>query len=163
MPKSGRKLPRVGYRWLSREERVAWGQQLEVLSVLDLKEHCSYPIHGRLQPAAAASCPPSTGRTRASGCIMRSCTTSPSSCCRGSSSSWTPTPTPRPTILFATVPEMAPEQIYRTCRDRFPSEFNFRDAKQHLGLTACQARTAARHHFHVKNCSYHCWTLRRLK
>ena len=55
----------------------------------------------------------------------------------------------RPTTLFATDPEMAPERIYRTCRDRFPIECNFRDAKQHLGLTAGQARTADRHHFHV--------------
>ncbi len=55
----------------------------------------------------------------------------------------------RPTILFATDPEMAPERIYRIYRDRFQIEFNFRDAKQHLGLAACQARTADRHHFHV--------------
>ena len=44
---------------------------------------------------------------------------------------------------------MAPERIYRIHRDRFQIEFNFRDARQHLGLAACQARTAARHHFHV--------------
>ena len=55
----------------------------------------------------------------------------------------------RPTTLFATDPEMAPERIYRIYRDRFQIEFNFRDAKQHLGLAACQARTADRHHFHV--------------
>ena len=55
----------------------------------------------------------------------------------------------RPVTLFATDPEMAPEQIYRIYRDRFQIEFNFRDAKQHLGLAACQARTADRHHFHV--------------
>ena len=43
----------------------------------------------------------------------------------------------RPVILFATDPddpEMAPEQVYRIYRDRFQIEFNFRDAKQHLGL-----------------------------
>ena len=51
--------------------------------------------------------------------------------------------------LFATDPKMAPERIYRMYRDRFRIEFNFRDAKQHLGLAACQARTEARHHFHV--------------
>ena len=55
----------------------------------------------------------------------------------------------RPVTLFATDPEMAPERIYRIYRDRFQIEFNFRDAKQHLGLAACQARTADRHHFHV--------------
>ena len=55
----------------------------------------------------------------------------------------------RPTILFATDPEMDPERIYRIYRDRFQIEFNFRDAKQHLGLAVCQARTEARHHFHV--------------
>ena len=47
---------------------------------------------------------------------------------------------------------MAPK--YWICRIqvgiRFQIEFNFRDAKQHLGLAACQARTAARHHFHVE-------------
>ena len=51
--------------------------------------------------------------------------------------------------LFATDPEMAPERIYRLYRDRFQIEFNFRDAKHHLGLAACQARTATRHPFHV--------------
>ncbi len=55
----------------------------------------------------------------------------------------------RPTTLFSTDPEMAPVRIYRTYRDRFPIEFHFRDAKQHLGLAACQARTAERHHCHV--------------
>ena len=55
----------------------------------------------------------------------------------------------RPGTLFATDPEIAPERIYRIYRDRFQIEFNFRDAKQHLGLAACQARTGARHHFHV--------------
>ena len=42
-------------------------------------------------------------------------------------------------------PEMEPERIYRIHRDRFQIEFNFRDAKLHLGLAACQAR----HHFRV--------------
>ena len=55
----------------------------------------------------------------------------------------------KPTTLFATDPAMAPKRIYRIYRDRFQIEFNFRDAKQHLGLAACQARTAARHHFHL--------------
>ncbi len=55
----------------------------------------------------------------------------------------------RPVTLFATDPEMAPERIYHIYRDRFQIEFNFRDAKQHLGLAACQAHTADRHHFHV--------------
>ena len=40
IPKSGRRLPGVGWRWHSGEGRVAWGQQYELLSVLDLKEHC---------------------------------------------------------------------------------------------------------------------------
>ena len=55
----------------------------------------------------------------------------------------------RPTTLFATDPKMAPKRIYRIHVDRFQIEFNFRDAKQHLGLAACQARTAERHHFHL--------------
>jgi len=52
-------------------------------------------------------------------------------------------------LLFSTDPEMAPARIYRIYRDRFQIECNFRDAKLHLGLTACQTCTAARHHFHV--------------
>ena len=55
----------------------------------------------------------------------------------------------KPTALFSTDPEMAPERICRLYRDRFQIEFNFRDYRQHLGLAACQARTAARHHFHL--------------
>ena len=55
----------------------------------------------------------------------------------------------RPTTLFATDPEMEPERICRIHRDRFQIEFNFRDYRQHLGLASCQARTAARYHFHV--------------
>ena len=55
----------------------------------------------------------------------------------------------RPVTFFATDPEIAPEQIYRMYRDRFQIEFNFRNAKQHLGLAACQDRTGARYHFHV--------------
>ena len=51
LPKSGRQLPGIGWRWHGGEGRVAWGQQLEFLSVLDLEEHCSYPVHARLQPA----------------------------------------------------------------------------------------------------------------
>ena len=30
---------------------MAWGQQLELLLVLDLDEHCLYPVHACLQPA----------------------------------------------------------------------------------------------------------------
>ena len=33
---------------------MVWGQQLEHLFVLDLEEHCSYPVHARLQPAKGA-------------------------------------------------------------------------------------------------------------
>ena len=64
LPKSGRKLPGVGWRWHSGEGRVAWGQQLEVLSVLDLDEHCSYPVHGGLQEAGAPRSRRSARRSR---------------------------------------------------------------------------------------------------
>ena len=36
---------------------MAWGQQLELLSVLDLEEHRAYPVHARLQPAKGARIP----------------------------------------------------------------------------------------------------------
>ena len=54
LPKSGRKLPGSGWHWHGGEGRVAWGQQLELLSVLDLEEQCSYPVHARRQPAKGA-------------------------------------------------------------------------------------------------------------
>ena len=251
IPKSGRKLPGVGWRWHGGEGRVAWGQQLEVLSVLDLDEHCSYPVHGCLQPAPAPrsrrrarrsrppraevgamlalldealavghrpdidvfvgdghyACEPMVKGLDARGLILVSKL-------RRDAALWVPWTGPptgrpgrprkyagrfdrtrigalpavelpdegkrlyhaqlhykpfqrllrvvfvldahadpaearKPTTLFATDPEMAPERIHRIHRDRFQIEFNFRDAKQHLGLAACQARTAARHHFHV--------------
>ena len=44
-----------------------------------------------------------------------------------------------PTTFFSTDPDMAPERVYHLYR--FQTEFNFRDAKPHLGLAACQART----------------------
>ena len=53
LPKSGRKLPGTGWRWHNGEGRVAWGQQCELLSALDLDEHCAYPVHGCRQPSSA--------------------------------------------------------------------------------------------------------------
>ena len=55
----------------------------------------------------------------------------------------------KPTTLFATDPEMAPERVYRIYRARFQIEFNFRDAKQHLGLAPARPAPPDRYHFHV--------------
>ena len=226
---------------------MAWGQQRELLSVLDLEEHCAYPVHARLQPAKGSRARRlvrrAPGPPRAEVAVMLQlldealaadigifvgdghygCApmveglqerdlhlVSKLRCNAVLWVPWTEPPTgrpgrprkyagcfdradipelpavaledegkrlhhaqlyykpfkcllrvvfvldadadpeqARPTTLFATAPEMAPERIYRIYRDRFQIEFNFRDAKQHLGLAACQARTAARHHFHV--------------
>ncbi len=251
LPKSGRKLPGVGYRWHGGEGRVAWSQQLELLSVLDLEEHCAYPVHARLQPAKGARTRRRARRAprppRAEVAVMLAlldqalavdhrpdigvfvgdghygCApmgeglqerglelVSKLRCNAVPWVPWTAPPTgrpgrprkyagrfdradipdlpavdledegrqlhhaqlyykpfkcllrvvfvldmdadpeeARPVTLFTTDPEMAPERIYRIYRDRFQIEFNFRDAKQHLGLAACQARTADRHHFHI--------------
>ena len=252
LPKSGRKLPGVGWRWHGGEGRVAWGQQLEVLSVLDLKEHCSYPVHGCLQPSSGPRArwsvrrrrPPRAAVTAMLALLDEALAVDPDrrpdirvfvgdghyacepmvaglaarglvlvSKLRRDAALWAlwqgpPTGRPgrprkyagrfdrtrigelpavdlpdegrrlyhaplyykpfqqllrvvfvleadanpaedRPMILFGTDPEMDPARIYRIYRDRFQIEFNFRDAKQHLGLAACQARTADRHHFHV--------------
>ena len=241
----------VGWRWHNGEGRVAWGQQFELLSVLDLDEHCSYPVHGCLQPASAPrarrqaprarppraevgamlalldealavahrpdidvfvgdghyACEPMVTGLDARGLILVGKLRRDAALFVP----WTEPPTGRPgrprkyagrfdragigdlpvvelpdedkrlyhaqlyykpfgkllrvvfvlgadedpaavrkpTALFSTDPEMEPERIYRIYRDRFQIEFNFRDAKQHLGLAACQARTADRHHFHV--------------
>ncbi len=244
LPQSGRKRPGVGWRWHSGEGRVAWGQPLEVLLVLDLDEHCSYPVHGGLQEAgvprsrrsARRSRPPRAEVTRMLALLDEALTVAhrpasdvfvgdghyacepmvtglaarigswPASCaatrpcgCSGPGRPRTyagrcdrarigelpavvlrdegqrlyhaqlickpfrkllrvvfvldadadPAAETQPTPLFASDPDMAPERMYRIHVDRFQIEFHFRDAQQHLGLAACQARTAARHHFHV--------------
>lgn len=44
---------------------------------------------------------------------------------------------------------MVPAQVYRLCRNRFRIEYNFLDAKQHLGLVTARPAPQARHDFHV--------------
>ena len=51
-------------------------------------------------------------------------------------------------LLYSTDTELAPPQLVRLYRARFPIEFVFRDAKQHLGLHDGQARAQAKLHFH---------------
>ena len=51
-------------------------------------------------------------------------------------------------LLHNTDLDLAPECIFRFHGARFQIEFAFRDAKQHLGLNDCQARSQARQHFH---------------
>ena len=51
-------------------------------------------------------------------------------------------------LLYSTDLELAPERIFRFYGARFQIEFAFRDAKQHLGLNDCQARSQAKLHFH---------------
>lgn len=46
---------------------------------------------------------------------------------------------------------MTPQQVYPICRNRLGIEFNFRNAKQHLCLTAYRACTGIRYHFHAGN------------
>ncbi len=51
-------------------------------------------------------------------------------------------------LLYSTDLELAPKRLFRLYRARFQIEFAFRDAKQHLGLNDCQARSQAKLHFH---------------
>ena len=61
-------------------------------------------------------------------------------------------------------PGDGPKRIFRIHVDRFQIEFNFRDYRQHLGLAACQARTAERHHFHLNAVlAALAWTRRELR
>ena len=48
-------------------------------------------------------------------------------------------------------PDMTPQQVYPICRNRLGIGFSFRDAKQHLCLTAYRACTGTRYHFHAKD------------
>ena len=51
-------------------------------------------------------------------------------------------------LLYSTDLALAPARLFRLYRVRFQIEFAFRDAKQHLGLNECQARSQAKLHFH---------------
>lgn len=57
-------------------------------------------------------------------------------------------PTGKYAILFSTDLTLLGKWIYRYYKCRFQIEFLFRDAKQHCGLTHCQARDEHKMHFH---------------
>lgn len=57
--------------------------------------------------------------------------------------------TGRYAIFFSTDLEVDAFRIYQYYKARFQIEFLFRDAKQHIGLTHCQARSENKLHFHV--------------
>jgi len=55
-------------------------------------------------------------------------------------------------VLFSTDLQLSGFLIYQYYRGRFQIEFLYRDAKQHTGLAHCQARDAAKLHFHFNAC-----------
>lgn len=52
-------------------------------------------------------------------------------------------------VYFSTDLELEGKRIYQYYKARFQIEFLFRDAKQHTGLTHCQARSENKIHFHT--------------
>jgi len=56
--------------------------------------------------------------------------------------------TKRYALYFSTDTTLDGLRIYRMYKARFQIEFVFRDAKQHTGLTQCQARSENKLHFH---------------
>ena len=54
-------------------------------------------------------------------------------------------------LLFCTDKSLSALDVYRYYRARFQIEFIFRDAKQFLGLTHCQARDSQKLDFHVNS------------
>ena len=52
-------------------------------------------------------------------------------------------------VYFSTDLELSGKRIYRYYKARFQIEFLFRDAKQHTGLTHCQARSENKLYFHT--------------
>ena len=54
-------------------------------------------------------------------------------------------------LLFCTDPTLSPIEVYRYYKARFQIEFIFRDSKQFLGLTHCQARDAQKLDFHINS------------
>jgi len=57
--------------------------------------------------------------------------------------------TGRYAIFFSTDLKISASRIYQYYKARFQIEFLFRDAKQHVGLTHCQARSKNKMHFHA--------------
>lgn len=55
------------------------------------------------------------------------------------------------TLLFCTDESLSALDIYRYYKARFQIEFIFRDSKQFLGLTHCQARDSHKLNFHVNS------------
>lgn len=58
-------------------------------------------------------------------------------------------------LLFSTDTELEPRTLIEYYKARFQIEFVFRDAKQHLGLTHCQARSRKKIEMHM-NASLSC-------
>jgi hypothetical protein len=58
-------------------------------------------------------------------------------------------PTSRYALYYCTDLELAGKRIYQYYKARFQIEFLFRDAKQHTGLSHCQARSENKIHFHT--------------
>ena len=58
------------------------------------------------------------------------------------------TRTQRQAVLFSTDTDLDAQTLYRGYKARFQIEFLFRDAKQFTSLSACQARSQAKLHFH---------------
>lgn len=57
--------------------------------------------------------------------------------------------TNRYAFYYSTDLTLSAKRIYRYYKSRFQIEFLFRDAKQHVGLTNCQARSENKIHFHT--------------
>ena len=72
------------------------------------------------------------------------------------------TRTRRRAVLFSTDTDMEAQALYRSYKARFQIEFLFRDAKQFTSLSACQARSQAKLHFHF-NASMSALTLGKLQ
>ena len=58
-------------------------------------------------------------------------------------------PSNRYALYYSTDLKIAGKRIYQYYKARFQIEFLFRDAKQHIGLTHCQARSKNKIHFHT--------------
>ena len=72
------------------------------------------------------------------------------------------TRTQRRAVLFSSDTDLDAQTLYRGYKARFQIEFLFRDAKQFTSLSACQARSQAKLHFHF-NASMSALTLGKLE
>ena len=165
LPKSGKHTFGLGRFWNGCQSRVAKGLEQSCLALVDVTEGAAYAVSAQQCPPPDPQAPSCTRTSlvQALDQLREALASEQVTLYHGrlhhrTFQRWlqvvyvAPAPAPSQTaagvLLFSTDLALHPHQIYHSYRARFQIEFLFRDAKQHLGLTHCQARSQAKLHSH---------------